>query len=345
MPRKIRSMKKKRVRTNKRSVKRGGAGLRRSRTNKRSVKRGGNNGMFSKFGRALSYPLKAIGKIVPRKSRRGPTERLKMGKHMKGRPGIAPPPPGNHESNTEYETSEEELKNTPGRVAYKNEPANAPSAPVIRRQDGSNNNGYYVKLNKIRARKRQTSTSIPKTSTSIPKMRHSTVTTRNSTGIVSNANVGPERLYAELSFSSNKSGRSIPESESESEVEYAHLLIFEELDAIKDISDENQLYFFTIEEIKNIIKKYDGTGDKICFFVKDNGKAQLIAYNAITSNDKKIQLGVTVDNFKNNFFGNYKQNPKKLMDNIGFSENDERPTIDTIFSDYKYVYLLNPSEA
>ena len=42
MPRKIRSMKKKRVRTNKRSVKRGGAGLRRTRTNKRSVKRGGN---------------------------------------------------------------------------------------------------------------------------------------------------------------------------------------------------------------------------------------------------------------------------------------------------------------
>ena len=40
MPRKIRSMKKKRVRTNKRSVKRGGAGLRRTRTNKRSVKGG-----------------------------------------------------------------------------------------------------------------------------------------------------------------------------------------------------------------------------------------------------------------------------------------------------------------
>ena len=41
MPRKIRSTKKKRVRTNKRSVKRGGTGLRRTRTSKRSVKRGG----------------------------------------------------------------------------------------------------------------------------------------------------------------------------------------------------------------------------------------------------------------------------------------------------------------
>lgn len=60
MPRKIRSMKKKRVRTNKRSVKRGGAGLRRTRTNKHSVKRGGNEGMLSRFGQAVKSSARAL---------------------------------------------------------------------------------------------------------------------------------------------------------------------------------------------------------------------------------------------------------------------------------------------